>query len=71
MKTFRNFMVPLVALLVLLVLLIVVLVLIYEQKGILLPFAVQPRDVPSETTVCFPNSFKLADYFSIYSNWRI
>ena len=57
-------MIPLVALLILLVLLIVALVLIYEQKGILLPFAVQPRDVPSETTAFLPNSFKLAENFS-------
>ena len=51
MTLLRKYGIPLVAILILLVLLVAVLVLIYQQNGLLLPFAAQP-DKEETSSVC-------------------
>ncbi len=71
MNLFRNAIIPLIAILILLALLVAAIVLIYEQKGLLLPFASQPDEATAETTVCAPKIVLCLNENTLFSNWRI
>ena len=70
MSLLRKVGIPLLAILILLVLLLAVLILVYEQNGLLLPFASQPGNQESETVACFPSKIETMNN-TIILNWRI
>ncbi len=71
MDLFRKYGWLIIAILVLLALLVAVLVVIYDQNGILLPFASQPDAVPPETVAFLPDKIDQINENVYIPNWRI